>query len=87
MAAIRRAHGGLKDDTSVIVLDLLPPERTWPAIASPPAPRKAAACFCFAPCAPGRRTEGNALPSALFPCASPVQESSCTARELKRLPQ
>jgi len=66
VAAIRRAHGGLKDDTSVIVLDLLPPERTWPAIASPPAaPRKAAACFCFAPCAPGPSREQRAAVSAV----------------------
>lgn len=51
--AIRRAHGGLKDDTSVIVLDLLPPGRTWPSIAGrKTASRQAAACLCFSPCAP-----------------------------------
>ena len=31
--AIERAHGGLKDDTSIIVLDLLPPDKDFPAIA------------------------------------------------------
>ena len=53
MDAIRRAHGGLKDDTSIIVLDLLPPGRTWPSIAGrKTASRQAAACLCFSPCAP-----------------------------------
>ena len=51
--AIRRAHGGLKDDTSVIVLDLLPPGRTWPSITGrKTASRQSAACLCFSPCAP-----------------------------------
>ncbi|KAK9840789.1 hypothetical protein WJX81_004819 [Elliptochloris bilobata] len=48
--AIRRAHGGLKDDTSVIVLDLLPPGCSWPAIAGKKTPsRRSTGCLCFSP--------------------------------------
>jgi hypothetical protein len=55
--AIQRAHGGLKDDTSVIVLDLLHPEgpHDFPSVAGKGRPGAGAAggcgCACFARCA------------------------------------
>ncbi|CAL5228517.1 g11669 [Coccomyxa viridis] len=48
--AIERAHGGLKDDTSIIVLDLLPPGKDFPAIAGRTKQATASkACMCFSP--------------------------------------
>lgn len=53
--AIERAHGGLKDDTSIIVLDMLPPhnDKDFPTIAGrTKAQNSSRACMCFAPCVP-----------------------------------
>ena len=53
--AIERAHGGLKDDTSIIVLDMLPPynDKDFPTIAGrAKAQNFFRACMCFAPCVP-----------------------------------
>ena len=48
--AIERAHGGLKDDTSIIVLDLLPPGKDFPDIAGRTKQATASkACMCFSP--------------------------------------
>ena len=48
--AIERAHGGLKDDTSIIVLDLLPPDKDFPDIAGRTKQASASkACMCFSP--------------------------------------
>jgi len=48
--AIERAHGGLKDDTSIIVLDLLPPGKDFPAIAGRTKQANSSkACMCFSP--------------------------------------
>lgn len=53
ISAIQRAHGGLKDDTSVIVLDLLPPEKDFPDIAGTNSKSKATGGFmCCAACVP-----------------------------------
>ncbi len=51
--AIQRAHGGLKDDTSVIVLDLLPPEKDFPTAAGVNRKGKSKGGFmCCAACVP-----------------------------------
>ena len=48
--AIERAHGGLKDDTSIIVLDMLPPDKDFPAIAGRTKQHNSSrGCMCFAP--------------------------------------
>ena len=48
--AIERAHGGLKDDTSIIVLDLLPLDKDFPAIAGRTKQHNSSrGCMCFAP--------------------------------------
>ncbi|BDA51003.1 probable protein phosphatase 2C 5 at N-terminal half [Coccomyxa sp. Obi] len=53
ITAIQRAHGGLKDDTSVIVLDLLPLDKDFPSIAGVNSKSKATSGFmcCAAPSA------------------------------------
>ena len=57
ISAIRRAHGGLKDDTSVIVLDLLAPGGApdFPTLAGKPGGGTKSGCMCFARCAASSR--------------------------------
>lgn len=53
ITAIQRAHGGLKDDTSVIVLDLLPAGKDFPSIAGASKTSKSRGGFmCCAACVP-----------------------------------
>lgn len=55
IVALQRAFGGLRDDTSLIVLDLVAPGLTFSqAVQQLPKrqPSSAGACFCFAPCVP-----------------------------------
>ncbi|CAL8466137.1 g5673 [Coccomyxa elongata] len=62
IAAIQRAHGGLKDDTSVIVLDLLPLDKDFPSIAGVNSKSKATGGFmcCAAPSA--TKDDDDAVP-------------------------
>ena len=69
ITAIERAHGGLKDDTSIIVLDMLPPhnDKDFPTIAGrTKAQNSSRACMCFAPCVP------RSLPCFLFLSSVPA---------------
>ena len=48
VSAILRAHGGLKDDTSVIVIDVMPPGKAFEQCS------KSASSGCFCWCGSGR---------------------------------
>ena len=53
--AIQRAYGGLKDDTTLIVLDLLPPGTQFQQVGRATDANGVVAgggCLCFAPCVP-----------------------------------
>ena len=43
VAAILRAHGGLKDDTSVVVIDVMPPGRPFQQRSQ----SVSSGCFCW----------------------------------------
>ena len=43
VSAILRAHGGLKDDTSVIVIDVMPPGKAFEQCSK----SASSGCFCW----------------------------------------
>ncbi|KAK9804224.1 hypothetical protein WJX72_002010 [[Myrmecia] bisecta] len=63
LGAIKRAYGGLRDDSSVVILDLLPPGQDFPSVARSTRKSMKPGCLsCFAPPPPAPGTDGNEAP-------------------------